>query len=81
MRDKAAGNPTASEIAAAKKAKVEKGIALWVWLSIAAGVVVVLGGGVFFLARKGKIPFLRGMKKRSQKDFDPSSEEDDKEDG
>jgi hypothetical protein len=36
---------------------------------------------VFFLARKGKIPFLRGMKKRSQKDFDPSSEEDDKEDG
>jgi hypothetical protein len=43
MRDKAAGNPTAEEIIAAKRAESEKGIALWVWLSIAAGVVVVLG--------------------------------------
>jgi hypothetical protein len=85
MKDRAAGKPTADEIAAAKEAEEKEGIALWIWLSIAGSLVVVLGGGVFFLARKGKIRFLRGMKKRSQKDFDPSSanedDEDDKEDG
>jgi hypothetical protein len=71
IKDKVADNPTAEEIIATKKAQVETNIPLWMWILIVKVIFIIFGVILFSSARKGKITFLRRMKKRSQRDFDP----------
>ncbi len=80
IEDKVAGNLTAKEIIANKIIEGGENTVLWIWLSIAIGVFVIFGSVLFLLTWKGKIPSLRRIKKRSQKDFDPSSTADADED-
>lgn len=81
------GQPSPEEAAKAEKEAEEaanedakEGLGLMIWIVIGGGVLLLLGGVVFILARMGKIPFLRSMRKRSEADFVPSSEDDDEED-
>ena len=76
MKARAEGKQSPEEIAAAEKKAANAGLGLGIWIGIVIGVLVLIGGIVFILARMGKIPFLKSMRKRSEDDFLPSSEDE-----